>query len=64
MTIIDSASISVWLSARASSLRAIGSLTIVSSWRPVVPSDRPASTVFAGTPRMPSAVMRIAAGMA
>ena len=64
ITIIETASMIVWLRARAIAGRATGSCTFVRSWRSVAPSERPASTVFAGTPRMPKAVMRIAAGIA
>ena len=64
MTIIDIASMIVWLSARPSSRRASGMRTLDSICRPVAPIDCPASTVLTGTRRMPSAVMRMAAGMA
>ena len=64
ITIIETASMIVWFRASAIAGRATGSCTFVRSWRSVAPSERPASTVFAGTPRMPNAVMRIAAGIA
>ena len=41
MTIIETASMSVWLRASPSSLRASGSLTWRSSWRFVAPNDVP-----------------------
>ncbi len=64
MTIIDIASMIVWLRARPSSSRASGRRTLDSIWRLVAPIDRPASTVLTGTRRMPRAVIRMAAGMA
>ena len=44
--------------------RASGSCTFESIWRRVDPIDAAASTVLGGTPRMPSAVIRIAGGIA
>ena len=64
MTTIESASMIVWLTARPIGRRASGSVTLVSSWPSVAPSERAASTVVADTPRIPSDVIRIAAGIA
>ena len=54
----------VWLIARPITRRASGSCTLKSVWSPVAPSESAASTVADGTRRMPSAVIRMAAGMA
>ena len=44
--------------------RARGSCTFSSTWARVEPIASAASTVFAATPRIPSAVIRIAGGIA
>ena len=62
ITTIDSANRIVWFTASRSILRASGSCTFVSTCRRVEPIAAAASTVFAGTPRMPSAVIRTATG--
>ena len=64
MTTIESANRIVWLSPRSSIRRDIGSCTFRSIWRPVAPIDAAASTVFTGTRRMPSAVIRMHGGIA
>ena len=64
MTTIESAKRIVWLTERSSIRRASGSRTLASVCDGVDPIATAASTVFAGTPRMPSAVMRIAGGIA
>ncbi len=64
MTTIDRASMIVWLMASPIGRRASGSVTLRSSWPSVAPSERAASTVVDDTPRIPRAVIRIAAGMA
>ena len=62
ITTIESANRIVWLTDRSSIFRASGICTLVSICRRVEPIAAAASTVFAGTPRMPSAVIRIATG--
>ena len=62
ITTIESANRIVWLTARSSIFRASGSCTLSRSCRRVAPSDAAASTVFAGTPRTPRAVIRTAGG--
>ena len=64
MTTIDSAKRMVWLTERSSIRRASGRRTLARVCEFVAPIARAASTVFAGTPRMPSAVIRIAGGIA
>jgi len=64
ITIIDSPSMIVWLMANPIAPRASGSWTLVRIWPPVEPSDRAASTLATGTPRMPRAVIRMAGGIA
>ena len=54
----------VWLTARPIVLRASGSSTLLSTWPAVEPRDRAASRADSGTPRIPRAVIRIAAGIA
>ena len=64
MTTIESAKRMVWLTERSSIRRASGRRTLASICELVAPIASAASTVFAGTPRMPSAVIRIAGGIA
>ena len=64
ITTIESAKRIVWFTDRSSRRRASGSCTFQSTCRPVEPSAVAASTVFSGTPRMPSDVMRTAGGTA
>ena len=64
ITTIESAKRMVWLTDSSSIRRASGSCTFVSTCQRVEPSAVAASTVFASTPRMPSAVIRIAGGTA
>ncbi len=64
MTTIESANRMVWLTERSSIRRASGSRTLTSVCEGVDPIASAASTVFAGTPRMPSAVILIAGGIA
>ena len=61
---IESAIMIVWLTASPIVRRAIGSWTLRRTWPSVAPSEVAASTVWAGTPRMPRAVIRIAGGIA
>ena len=64
MTTIESANRIVWLTPRRIIRRASGSWTFAISCARVAPSEVAASTVFTGTFRMPSAVIRIAGGIA
>ena len=64
MTTIESAKRIVWLTESSSIRRASGSRTLKSTCCGVDPIASAASTVFKGTPRMPSAVMRMAGGIA
>ena len=64
ITTIERAIMIVWLMPMPMVLRAIGSWTFRSTWSRVDPSDVAASTDASGTPRIPSAVMRIAGGIA
>ena len=64
ITTIESAIMIVWLTARPTVVRAIGSWTFPRTWRPVDPSDVAASMVSDGTPRIPRAVSRTAGGTA
>jgi len=64
ITTIESAKRIVWLTASRSVLRASGISTLPSSWATVAPIACAASTVFRGTPRIPSAVIRTAGGTA
>ena len=64
ITTIESAKRIVWLTERSSIRRASGNCTFESTCQRVAPSAVAASTVFGATPRMPSAVMRIAGGTA
>ena len=64
ITTIESANRIVWLTERSSIRRASGSCTLPSSCALVEPIDVAASTVLTGTPRIPSAVIRIAGGIA
>ena len=64
ITIIDRASMIVWLIAEPDRPSGQGQLDLVRIWPPVEPSERAASTVVAGTPRIPSDVIRIAGGIA
>ena len=54
----------VWLTASSSCRRASGSCTLNSVCARVAPNALAASTASAVTPRMPSAVMRTAGGIA
>ena len=54
----------VWLTDSSSWRRASGSCTLKSVWAGVAPNACEASTESAVTPRMPSAVMRTAGGIA
>ena len=54
----------VWLTERSSIRRASGRRTFASVCAGVEPIASAASTVFAGTPRIPRAVIRIAGGIA
>ena len=62
ITTIESAKRIVWFTERSRRRRASGSCTLKSVCSLVAPSACAASTVFVGTLRMPSAVMRIAGG--
>ena len=64
ITTIESANRITWLTESSSMRRASGSCTFSSTCRFVEPSASAASTVFVGTPRIPSAVIRIAGGIA
>ena len=64
ITTIESANRIVWLTPSSSIRRASGSCTLPSIWRRVAPIDADASTVFVATPRIPSAVIRTAGGIA
>ena len=64
MTTMLSAIMIVWLTASMIVRRASGSCTLPSTCIRVAPSESAASTELAGTPRMPSAVMRTAGGIA
>ena len=64
ITTIESAKRIVWLSPRRSIRLESGSCTFWSSCRSVDPRDAAASTVFTGTRRMPSAVIRMQGGIA
>ena len=64
MTTSDSANMIVWLTDSSSWRRASGSCTLKSVWAEVEPKALAASTESAVTPRIPSAVMRTAGGMA
>ncbi len=64
ITTIDRASMIVWLTASPIVLRASGSSTLLSTWPAVEPRDRAASRADSGTPRIPRAVIRMAAGIA
>ena len=64
MTTIERAIMIVWLTPMPIVRRASGIWTLVRTCQRVEPSDTAASTVVAPTPRMPSAVIRIAGGMA
>ena len=54
----------VWLTDSSSWRRASGSCTLNNVWTWVAPKARDASTESFVTPRMPSAVMRTAGGIA
>ena len=54
----------VWLTPRMIARRAIGSWTLREDCRLVDPSELAASTVDGATPRIPSAVILMAGGMA
>ena len=64
ITTIESAKRIVWLTPSRIIRRASGSCTFVRIWRVVVPIDVAASTVLTATPRIPSAVIRTAGGIA
>ena len=64
ITTIESAKRIVWLTERSSIRRASGSCTLTIVCQRVEPSACAASTVFAGTFRIPRAVIRIAGGTA
>ena len=64
ITTIESANRIVWFTPSRSIRRASGSCTFVSVCRAVEPIETAASTVLSGTPRIPSAVMRTAGGIA
>ena len=64
ITTIESAKRIVWFTPSSSIRRASGSWTFVSVCRVVDPSETAASTVFSGTPRIPSAVIRTEGGIA
>ncbi len=64
ITTMLSAIMIVWLTASMSVRRASGSWTLPSTCICVAPIESAASTEFLGTPRMPSAVMRTAGGIA
>ena len=64
ITTIESAKRIVWLTPSRIMRRASGSCTLPSSCIRVAPIDVAASTVLTGTPRIPSAVIRIAGGIA
>ena len=64
ITTIERAIMIDWLIPSPIARRASGSWTLVRTWRFVAPIDVAASTVDSGTPRMPSAVIRIAGGIA
>ncbi len=64
ITTIESAKRIVWLTPSKIIRRASGSCTLRSNCLRVAPIDVAASTVFTGTPRIPSAVIRIAGGIA
>ena len=64
ITTIESANRMVWLTERSSIRRASGRRTFASVCAGVEPIASAASTVFAGTPRIPRAVIRIAGGIA
>ena len=64
MTTIERLNMMVWLIASAIARRASGSSTLRSRCIPVAPNADAASSVSGGTPRMPSVVIRIAAGSA
>ncbi len=64
ITTIESAKRIVWLTERSSMRRARGSCTFSNVCVFVAPRASAASTVFVGTPRMPSDVIRIAGGIA
>ncbi len=64
MTTIESANRIVWLTPSRIMRRASGSCTLRSSCVRVAPIEVAASTVLTGTTAIPSAVMRIAGGMA
>ena len=64
ITIIESPSMIVWLTARPIARRASGIWTLRRIWPSVEPRDFAASTLDGDTPRIPSDVIRIAAGIA
>ncbi len=64
MTIIERAIMIVWLTPMPMVRRANGSWTLVRDCQRVAPSERAASIVVPDTSWMPSAVMRMAGGMA
>ena len=64
ITTIERAIMIVWLTPMPMVRRASGSWTLDSVCQRVEPEDSAASIVAPGTPRMPSAVMRMAGGIA
>ncbi len=64
ITTIERAKRIVWFTPSSTIRRASGSCTLRSVWRRVAPSESAASTALTGTPRIPSAVMRIVGGIA
>ena len=64
MTTMERLSMMVWLIPSAIARRASGSSTLRSRCIPVAPNAAAASTVSRGTPRIPSEVIRMAAGSA
>jgi hypothetical protein len=64
ITTIESASMIVWLIPSPIARMASGSWTLLRTWRSVEPSERAASTLVPGTPRIPSEVIRTAGGIA
>ena len=64
ITTIESAKRIVWLTPSRIIRRASGNWTFVRIWRVVDPIDVAASTVLVATPRIPSAVIRTAGGIA
>ena len=64
ITTSESANMIVWLTASRTWRRASGTCTLKSVWARVAPKAFDASTESPATPRMPSAVMRTAGGIA